>query len=1050
MARKKFGDLMLVSLLDLKKKYCGEILYAELQIIEKPISGSANAVFDFSAKIVLAKPIFASAVDISVDINIEDPYQLGPDEYNIVSCQASGEIISDGFVDNRPAENLYFKNGILFKHTIGYTGIIEDYFVHYKHREYAVHVCSAELRTELKGIAHANLFDNYNPISVSAQHNLIFDTEAKCALNRNQALALENGTLFNHLPGTNKIIPYYDAHITCHVIYSVKAQSDISLETENTSLLTKTYYTRWVPVAANGSSGINVRQCQAILFYDTPAFPLITEEGLLFNHLSGIRPGVYLDSGVIYEPIIHRLPKHVLSLGKASGEATFYAKAEIDVIRPKALIPCTAFGDAVSSGLAVATTKGYIVYTSKIDLNLAPNFTANIYRILPRTECQVDLGFVLEVSSEWGVVLPTTASADLISDIRALIYRTKILSASADFLLNALGEGLIFKPSLVWARFSFNARAHSRSFYRVTASSNIKFKTLADISSIEGIASNFNITSSTEATGYRCRILSANGGANFEKDHVRYTAIYCHIAQANVHIDLEGLADFRAIYKGIAECVGELEGFVSDTWTYRISTMLDLLFGYRAFQPPINTVRGISRGESYFDPVVLRSELKFFLYAQGLYNRLYWNRYRNVSKYLVYMSSEPGGFYTKIGEAPALEKPFYDVQIDMAPRNLRIETSSTGVKLKWDEPLFKGVPATFKIIPEFESIPVESAEPDIIWIDDELPEGATWVNQNGLSVSSYCRHGNQSFKITAENGTVEPKFVNAPEISGHIIVWVYIENELIPDAFWLTLVDNEGNERRLFWAQNKFKNSVLGEKEKRYCEELPVPDTWAPLIFHTDDLELSNVTGVGIGVTKETGNAALYIDSICYTPQPVYKIPFPHVPLRRERRYSIYRDDKFIGYSDSLEYNDNRVFDSNIGSDVFDYKPVYSIRHNEYDDTIRINWTVPLSEGTEYTYKVISHDSLGGISSAATLTTTIAVEHLKTKIIIKSENTPEYFVTVTENSFVQENIVYGDTYEYTFISYDVYDNPTSIVYKTYTVPYSSRLGSFVLGESPLA
>ena len=59
-------------------------------------------------------------------------------------------------------------------------------------------------------------------------------------------------------------------------------------------------------------------------------------------------------------------------------------------------------------------------------------------------------------------------------------------------------------------------------------------------------------------------------------------------------------------------------------------------------------------------------------------------------------------------------------------------------------------------------------------------------------------------------------------------------------------------------------------------------------------------------------------------------------------------------------------------------------------------------------------------------------------------------MTVTENSFVQENIVYGDTYEYTFISYDVYDNPTSIVYKTYTVPYSSRLGSFVLGESPLA
>ena len=329
-------------------------------------------------------------------------------------------------------------------------------------------------------------------------------------------------------------------------------------------------------------------------------------------------------------------------------------------------------------------------------------------------------------------------------------------------------------------------------------------------------------------------------------------------------------------------------------------------------------------------------------------------------------------------------------------------------------------------------------------MDDELPEGNTWLNQDGLSLSNYCRHGTIAlrFPLKVDRSNQD---LPMPGNSGHIIVWVYIQEDSVPDAFWFTLINNK--EKSAGCSGHRIGLGTMSwGKESATVKSFRCQIRGRPS-YSTDDLEHGHHRN-GHRVSKKEGSASISTASVI--PQPVYKIPFPHVPLRRERRYSIYRNEELIGYSDSLEYNDNRVLDIGSGTDAFSYQPIYSIRHNELDDTIRISWTVPSSEGTEYDYKVISHDALGGVSSAATLTTTVAIDHAKTEIIISSENTPEYSVITTDSVFVQEDIIYGDTYRYTIISYDSEGMPTSTVIKTYTVPYGSCLDSFVLDESPLA
>lgn len=1052
MSQKKFGDLRIVSLLNIKKKYYGEILYAELDI-EHPISGSVDVVFSVSAKPTLIRAV-SSSFDILADTELKSPYKMGPDEYKIISCKASGGSAFYADINTRPTELLYFEDGLLFRHTMGYSGIVANYFTHYKHQDFVVYDAKAELAINLGGKASSTLTKDYALVNISAQDcNLIFATSNKIVHTEDRPLALESGTLFNHLHGTEKLIPYYNVQVNYYRRFTVKANVDITLGVENSYELTKTYYKRWVPISANGSSGTNVRRCTTTIFPESPSLPPTFDNGILFDHLAGLHPKIHHDSGNIYDVIIHKLPKRTLAFGKVSGDAVFYTSSKVSFTWPKAIMPCTAFGHAVSDGQAILDSEEFTIHNPKARLDIAPEFSANTYRAKVG-KGQAKLIFGTEVSSQWGIILPSAAEGGSVFSADANGYRAKVLSASAGAIFDASGEPITLKLSPVWTNIVSDGSAWSRSFYRVMASGDTSLRGLANVSSIEGITSSGSAEINGEAIAYRCLVLSANGHAEFAKDHVKYTTIYCHIASADGESSLDTLVNIKAIYSG--SCIGNsiTDGSTYETWTYRVTASLPLVFGYKAFQPPMDVLRAVCYGESYFDPEVLRSELKFFLYVEGVYNRLRWNRYRNAKKYSVYMSSIPGEPYIKVGEAPAIDKPYYDIKIDMVPRNLRTVPSGTGVKLAWDEPLFKGAPATFKVIPEFEDgfapMSTRTAQQDLVWVDDELPEGAIWLNQDGLSLSNYCRHGTNSFKVSAESGSVEPRFVNAPEISGHIIVWVYIQEDSVPDAFWFTLINNKGEERRLFWAQNRFKNDVLGEKEKRYCEELPVPDTWAPIIFHTDDLELTGITGMGIGVSKKEGSASIYIDSICYTPQPVYKIPFPHVPLRRERRYSIYRNEELIGYSDSLEYNDNRVLDIGSGTDAFSYQPIYSIRHNELDDTIRISWTVPSSEGTEYDYKVISHDALGGVSSAATLTTTVAIDHAKTEIIISSENTPEYSVITTDSVFVQEDIIYGDTYRYTIISYDSEGTPTSTVIKTYTVPYGSCLDSFVLDESPLA
>ena len=170
---------------------------------------------------------------------------MGPDEYKIISCKASGGSAFDADIDTRPPELLYFEDGLLFRHAMGYSGIVANYFTHYKHQDFVVYDTKAELAINLGGKASGTLTKDYALVNISAQDcNLIFATSNKIVHIEDRPLALESGTLFNHLHGTEKLIPYYNVQVDyCRrfTVYDAKAELTIKLGGKASGTLTKDY-----------------------------------------------------------------------------------------------------------------------------------------------------------------------------------------------------------------------------------------------------------------------------------------------------------------------------------------------------------------------------------------------------------------------------------------------------------------------------------------------------------------------------------------------------------------------------------------------------------------------------------------------------------------------------------------------------------------------------------------------------------------------------------------------------------------------------------------
>lgn len=353
-----------------------------------------------------------------------------------------------------------------------------------------------------------------------------------------------------------------------------------------------------------------------------------------------------------------------------------------------------------------------------------------------------------------------------------------------------------------------------------------------------------------------------------------------------------------------------------------------------------------------------------------------------------------------------------------------------------------------KVVLLYNLYAIEIARTDILWMGDTIPQGAEWIDEIGKSVSNTHRLGNTSIRVSATNGYVEPGFLGASSPAyGYIIIWCYIPRDEVPDGIWFSFHDGSSWEHRVFYGANLCPHGVLGTGSRRYIEDLPTPGTWTPLIIHVSDMEISRVTGVRFGVAKVNGQGSLLIDGIYYTDQPVYAIPQPHVGLRNSLTYRIYRNLSPIAETGDLTYFDPEAIDRNLNQRVS--APLYTFSPNEEAGTLLIEWTSPPGGATTYAYAIESIDENGIPSSRLEGEAIVSNDYARVEITISSEHTEEFTVSCEGTSYTQGNIIYGETYHYTFRTYNLQNELTSTYFCDYTPYAPAPLDLFVLDLSIL-
>jgi hypothetical protein len=469
----------------------------------------------------------------------------------------------------------------------------------------------------------------------------------------------------------------------------------------------------------------------------------------------------------------------------------------------------------------------------------------------------------------------------------------------------------------------------------------------------------------------------------------------------------------------------------------------------RARIPPPNehVVRSSGRIRTYPYCTV---DMDYYLYIIG-FRRVHWTPTNGTSYYNVYRSDSPGGTYYKMGTAPHQKRPNYKIPMDLKPRNLTAARTSEGVIIKWQDPLIDGYPITIKPVP-VGSDQQEKYSPsqDTAWVNDSLPEGASWIDQTGLEVSNFMYHGESSFKLTANSCSIEPKFVGAnntiPE--GYIIVWVYIDKDNVPDSFWFSFYDNDW-EHCYYWCKNKRTHGEMGSPSKIFIEEFPTPGLWTPIIFDTEGINTSAISGMSFGVNKSEGTGIMYVDSVYYTNQYVTKVDFPHIGLNPEQTYVVKKSNSVVKLTSLKEFEDHNV------TNVFGFTnksnmPSYSFNRDPIEDKVIITWGVPTSSGTTYNYSVASIDMMGVQSQFVNTSIVLSDTYDHTDITISSQNTPQFTITVTNPIYEHNDVIVGELYHYKFETKDSDNNVLSVVEIDYQVPPGSVLGNFVLGRSVLA
>lgn len=441
--------------------------------------------------------------------------------------------------------------------------------------------------------------------------------------------------------------------------------------------------------------------------------------------------------------------------------------------------------------------------------------------------------------------------------------------------------------------------------------------------------------------------------------------------------------------------------------------------------------------------------------------RIIWNKSSNAG-YDIYKSELPGGPYqleqTVVSEA---DTETYEFDYTVELNNLNGFGSEGAISLSWKGQhlntyhLFKIVPLLDDFSPSYQVIS------DSPWITNSLPSGADWTARDGIEwCEEHTLGSNPSLRITVDNG-----MHNYSQISGarhsindrYIVIWVFLEKENRPDSLLISLYAN-GSVGRGYWGKNIFPYGTEGTQGMRYLGGLPSCNTWFPLVIDTDELMISNITGIGFGLYKqETEDQRLgiiYLSSIHTSNQRPYAAiePIPSVEyFNIDRRLFRDKDFKRVGSTRLNEFIDPNA------PDIFGYSSsnkslTYTLSALNSGTEIKIRWAQPMEEGTTYLYRISPVDSLNNEHASYLKEVTVSSNHGFVKISASTDkNFTDVFFTATEygNEMVHKDLVPNTTYYYKLETYSPDGILTSSIIKEIKTKEGSLLDFFIFDLSEL-
>ncbi|HWQ93141.1 MAG TPA: hypothetical protein VN673_15815, partial [Clostridia bacterium] len=159
---------------------------------------------------------------------------------------------------------------------------------------------------------------------------------------------------------------------------------------------------------------------------------------------------------------------------------------------------------------------------------------------------------------------------------------------------------------------------------------------------------------------------------------------------------------------------------------------------------------------------------------------------------------------------------------------------------------------------------LEANSPDIVWLDDALPQGATAYGEGGdtwnwVSSNPPPRTGTKAHQSALAAGMHQHFFDNATATMtvgpGDVLyAWVYLDPANPPSEIMLQW--NDGSwDHRAYWGANILANGADGTASRRYVGPLPPSGQWAQLQVPASQVGLEGSVVKGMAFTLYNGRA---------------------------------------------------------------------------------------------------------------------------------------------------------------------------------------------------